>query len=292
MKVNGLVLILFTLFCSAALNAQVIEDDSTEVRYVLVELNNGQEYIGSVIEQNNQHIILRLENGGTFTIPMDQVASIQYVKYGSTDGYDVFYHNLQATRYFFGPNGFGLKQGEGYYQNTWIFINQVSVGVTDFFTIGGGVVPLFLFAGAPTPVWITPKFSVPIKEDLLNVGVGGLFGGVLGVEESFFGIGYGAVTFGNRDHNLNLSVGYGMSNGEWSSDPTITVSGMTRVGRKLYLISENYFLPNFEVAFLSFGGRSLFTNLSMDYGLVFPLETGVFIGIPWLGITVPFKPKN
>jgi hypothetical protein len=168
-------------------------------------------------------------------------------------------------------------------------VNQVSVGITDNFTLGGGVIPLFLFAGTPTPVWITPKFSFPVVEDVLNIGAGALLGGVVGEDGTTFGIAYGALTLGNRNHNLNISVGYGMIEGEWSSDPTITVSGMTRVGRKFYLISENYILPNFEVGLLSFGGRSLFPKISMDYGLVFPTGTGEFIGIPWLGITVPFS---
>ena len=123
------------------------------------------------------------------------------------------------------------------------------------------------------------------------MGVGGLFGTIIGEEETGFGIGYGALTFGDRNTNLNISVGNGMAGGEWSSNPTITVSGMARIGRKLYLISENYFLPNFEATILSFGGRTLFSNISMDYGLVFPVNE-FFIGIPWLGITVPFVPKR
>ena len=273
--------------------AQVIEDQDTSVqRFVLVELLNGEEYVGVILDQSVDHVLLRLETGKEMTIPMDQVSSLQYMPAKDSHGKDFFYHNLQATRYFFGPNGFGLKQGEGYYQNTWIFVNQASVGVTDYFSIGVGVVPLFLFAGTATPVWITPKFSIPVKEDAFNIGVGGLFGNVIGAEESFFGIGYGAFTLGSRDNNINFSLGYGMVDGEWSQDPTITVSGMARLGRKFYLISENYFLPNLEVSLLSFGGRSMFSKMSMDYGLVFPLEGGIFIGIPWLGITVPFAPKN
>lgn len=218
MKSSGIALILvfcFTMLASSVV-AQVIEDqDSAEQRLVLVELFSGQEFIGVIIEQDINQLTLKLETGEEFTIPMDQVESMRFIRKDKprTSNTEVFYHNLQATRYFFGPNGFGLKQGEGYYQNTWIFVNQASVGVTDYFTLGAGVVPLFLFAGTPSPIWITPKFSIPVKQDLLNVGVGGLFGTVVGEEGTSFGIAYAAFTLGNRDHNLNLSVGYGMVEG-------------------------------------------------------------------------------
>jgi hypothetical protein len=54
-----------------------------------------------------------------------------------------------------------MNKGEGYYHNFMVFINQATYGVTDNISIGGGLVPLFLFGGL-TPVWITPKVSVPI----------------------------------------------------------------------------------------------------------------------------------
>lgn len=267
---------------------QVPEDKAPE--YVFLVLQNGTELKGRLLRQENDSISLEVEGVGLLSVAMSNVRSMRKMPYRSYGGSEFFYHNLQATRYFFSPNGFGLKKGEAYYQNTWIFINQASYGFSDNFTLGVGVVPLFLFAGAPSPVWITPKLSFPVREDVLNIGVGGLFGTVLGFEEATFGIGYGSLTLGDRDRNLNLAVGYGMAGGEWSSVPNITLSGMLRLGRKFYLLSENYFVPDAEVALFSIGGRSFLERASIDYGLVIPSGTGVFVGIPWLGFTIPFVP--
>jgi len=155
-------------------------------------------------------------------------------------------------------NGYGLKQGEGYYQNTWIMLNQVSYGATDYLTLGAGVVPLFLFAGSPTPFWITPKVAIPIVKDKVNLSAGMILGYVLG-EDFGFGIGYGAFTVGNRDSNLTLGAGWAYVDSQWAESPTLTLSGMTRVSRKTYLLTENYYIGTGygSIGIISAGGRSV-----------------------------------
>ena len=203
-----------------------------------------------------------------------------------------WFDNPHATRYFFMTNGYGLRKGEAYYQNTWIMFNQVSYGITDHITLGGGMVPLFLFAGSPTPVWITPKVAIPIVKDKINLSAGMILGHILG-EGVNFGIGYGAFSVGNRDNNLTLGAGWAFADGDWANSPTITLSGMTRVGRKTYLLTENYYIGisgDSSIGILSMGGRSVQKRLAVDYGLIIPIgaEIGTFIAVPWLGIAIPF----
>ena len=160
--------------------------------------------------------------------------------------------------------------------------------------------PLFLIAGSPTPVWLTPKLSVPVVRDKFNLGAGMLFVHVLG-DGSSFGIAYGASTIGNRESNLTLGAGWGFSgydsNWDWSDRVTLMLSGMTRVGKKTYLLTENYYMSlgsgdSFGIIML--GGRSVQKRLAVDYGLVLPVGTdlGEFIAIPWLSITLPFGNIN
>ena len=169
--------------------------------------------------------------------------------------------------------------------------NQVSYGATNYLTLGAGVVPLFLFAGSPTPFWITPKLAIPIVKDKINLSAGMILGYLLG-EDFGFGIGYGAVTVGGRDRNLTLGAGWAYADSRWAESPTLTLSGMTRVGKKTYLLTENYYIGtgNSSLGLISLGGRSVQKRLAVDYGLVFPVgaDIGTFIAIPWLGIAVPF----
>ncbi len=157
------------------------------------------------------------------------------------------------------------------------------------------MVPLFFFGGTATPVWIVPKFSFPVVKDKFNVGAGAIAGTLLG-EGSGFGIIYGLGTVGNRNNNLTIGFGYAFADGQWSSSPIITVSGMARLGARGYLLSENYFIrvDDESLALLSIGGRSIIKKAGLDYGLFIPVtgEIDSFIAIPWLGITLPFGKKK
>jgi hypothetical protein len=155
---------------------------------------------------------------------------------------------------------------------------------------------LFLFAGAPTPVWVIPKVSIPVVKDKFNIGAGALVGYVIGAEEAGFGIVYGTGTIGTRDKNLSLGVGYGWAAGEFTQKPIINLCILIRTSPRSYFMSENYYLyiDESNVVLLSLGGRSVIKRIGLDYGLFVPFSSDLdsFVAIPWLGITVPLgKPK-
>lgn len=266
------------------------QDTSEPYRYVVVEMKSGEQHIGYLMYEDDTEINLKTETQGVLILKWRDILSIKDIEKKEVTKEGVYYeYNLQSTRYFFGPNGFGLKKGEGYYQNVWILFNQVSYGITDYISASAGVVPLFLFAGAPSPFWIVPKVSIPVVEDKINIGAGALLGGISGEENSSFGIAFGSFTYGNRNSNISVSLGYGMAGGEWSSAPVVTLSGMLRVSKKTYLITENYIFPEeVELSLISLGGRSFAKKVGIDYGLFIPVGIGVAVAIPWLGITVPF----
>lgn len=271
--------------------AQIITTDSTQ--QVMVETRDGNQFIGRIVGQTAETIVLRTDNFGNITLQKKQVVKMEIVQKERIIEGEYWPENPHGTRYLFGPNGYGLRKGEGYYSNTWIFFNQVSYGVTNNFTVGVGVIPLFLFAGAPTPIWITPKVSIPIKKDMVNLGVGGLFATVLGGDEGggSFGVAYGQLTIGPRDKNINVGLGYGYAGNDWANTPTVSISGTLRTGKKFALITENYIFDTGDSNYtlLSFGGRFIGRKLAVDAALLLPTETGgEFVAVPWLGINVPF----
>jgi hypothetical protein len=173
--------------------------------------------------------------------------------------------------------------------------NQAVYGFTDHFSGGVGVMPLFLLGGTSTPAWLTAKFSVPIVKDKVNLGIGALAGTVIGEQNSNFGILYGISTFGSKDNNLNIGLGWGFAGGKMARNPTVNISGMIRTGAKGYFITENYFIgtPDNFVVLMSVGGRRIIKHIGLDFGAVIPLgaDIGSLIAIPWLGFTIPFGNK-
>jgi hypothetical protein len=284
-------LVFLCLIASTAFSQ--VEPDSS--RLCRIETKDGNEFIGLVAAEDSVSIVLETKLLGKVIIPRTSVKTITWLKLSSMKAGQLWYENTQSTRYFWSPNGYGLKKGEGYYQNIWVLWNQASVGVTDYFSVGAGIIPLFFFGGAPTPVWIVPKFSIPVVKDKFNLGVGALAGTVLG-EGSGFGIVYGLGTVGNRNNNLTLGFGYGFAGGAWASKPMITLSGMARTGPKGYLVTENYYINTVDgtLLLLSAGGRTINKKAGIDYGLFFPISSdiGTFVAIPWLGITIPFGNKQ
>jgi hypothetical protein len=266
------------------------QESSNSKSIWLVDTEDGNSFMGSIVSEDSLQLTLLTEIYGTIRIPVAQIKTKKVLNKSSLIEGEYWFGNPHSTRYFFMTNGYGLQKGEAYYQNTWIMFNQISYGITNHITLGAGVVPLFLFAGAPTPVWITPKVAIPIVKDKFNMSAGMILGHIFG-EGVSFGIGYGDFTLGTKDKNLTFGAGWAFAGGEWADSPTLTLSGMTRVGRKTYLLTENYYIgiEGSSLGILSAGGRSVQKRLAIDYGLIFPLSSdlGTFIAIPWLGIAIP-----
>lgn len=263
------------------------EQDTTAI--VRIETKDGNEYVGRIVASTVEYFRLETKNLGTIRIMKRDIVDIEEVESYEIKDNTIWFHNPQSARYLWSPNGYGLKKGEGYYQNIWVLFNHAAIGVTDHFSLGAGVVPLFMFGGAPTPAWITPKFSLPISEDRVNVGLGGLFGTVLGEEDTSFGLAFGHFTLGSRDRNVTFGMGYGYADGDWGNLPTLSLAASIRTGPRGYFMTENYYLSSGSdgLGLMSFAGRRLFKRTGLDYGAIFPLVDGAFVVIPWLGLTLP-----
>ncbi|MBL7864877.1 MAG: hypothetical protein JNK10_08385 [Cyclobacteriaceae bacterium] len=266
--------------------------DTTQL--VQIEVADGNKFIGRIVFQDQSIIRIQTEQLGILQFPRENVREIIPIRPDQIKEGGYWFENPQATRHFWAPNGYGLRKGEAYYQNVWILFNQFSVGVTNNFSVGFGLVPAFLFAGAATPMWITPKFSIPVSREKFNLGIGGLIGtSSLTEKGNGFGILYGMTTFGGKDKNISFGLGYGYSGGKMASHPTITMSALVRVSARGYFITENYYLGTSSLVLMSLGGRRMVNRTGIDFGLVIPIESGMstLVAIPWLGITAPLHKR-
>jgi hypothetical protein len=268
----------------------IVDAQDQEGETVRVTTLDDNVLIGVIIQEDDQRIVLRVDGIGDLTLERSNIRSLEVIDSGRIKDGKYWFDNPQGTRYFFAPNALSLNKGSGYYQNTWIFFNNVNYGVSDYVSVGAGIVPLFLLGEFNLPLWLLPKVSIPVSSDNIHIGAGALLGGVVGVDGGGFGLVYGNTTFGNRDKNLTLGLGYGYAGTEWSNTPLVNISGLIRTGQKFYWLAEIYFLPGIEGSgFGIFGARWAPERFAVDFGLARPItETGGIIGVPWLGITIPF----
>jgi hypothetical protein len=284
-----LIVVLNSLHCLG----QNVPDSTRTVR---VETIDGNVFIGNIVSEDSLNLVIKTETLGNLKIPINNIKSRSELKELKKVGKDYWLPNPQSSRYFWAPNGYGLEGGSSYYQNIWILYNQFSFGLSNNFSIGAGLLPLFLFAGTATPVWIVPKFSIPIVENKINLGAGALLGTAIGGRSEGYGLLYGTSTFGSRDKNFSLGIAYGFAGNSWLRVPVINASCLIRTGPKGYFVSENYLITveGETIALISLGGRSIIRNISLDYSLWIPVGNGIgsFVAIPFLGVTIPMSRKK
>lgn len=286
---------IFLFLFASQLSAQ---DD---IIIIEAEMHDGTTILGTLIEDNETHLILNSKAIGRISIDKMNIRLYKRVKENLIAKENGWVENPNATRNIFSPTGYGLKKNEGYYQNFMLGLNQLSYGVTDNFTIGLTLEAFSTFAAIngliDSPAFaITPKYSIPVKKDFYNIGVGAMIISLPDTEMLFdWNLFYVVNTVGSKDRNVSLGVAYGLKEGSLANLPTFTLSGTYRISPQLSLITENWFIPDIKSfqAFNLFGVRITGKKVSWDISLVatkLGTQLGRYLLIPFpiAGVTVPF----
>ncbi len=286
----------FLVLLLAPLATVQAQTDTTLTKTVIgkrwiVETRDGSVIQGIFLGQTEGGIRLQTDSAGEVLIPHQQIKSTKILDDSRMRNGEYWFENPNATRYLFSPSAFSLKKGEAYYQNTYLVLNSFNIGITDNLTMGGGFELISTFTGTPA-FYITPKYTFEINNKW-RAGGGVLYANVLGVDSDFsgLGIGYGIVTYGNTDDNATLGMGYGFVDGELSSKPVITLSGMKRLSKRIGLVSENWLVPtDGYYGVLSYGVRFMGERLTVDLAFINNRDIAqeILIGIPYVDFVIKF----
>src|SRR5665811_1272379 len=140
-----LCLIVLLLLISISGSAQ----EKSGPKKIGIETYDGNNYTGQIISSDSLKVVFKSDKLGEITLKQTDIKKMISLDSILVKRDQYWLENPQATRYFFSPNGYGLKKGEGYYQNIWVMINSFAIGLNDYFSVGGGVIPIFLFGGGP-----------------------------------------------------------------------------------------------------------------------------------------------
>jgi hypothetical protein len=256
--------------------------DSTIV--VTVSTIDGSSIVGRVVATNDSSIQVQT-SGGILTIPFTSIRSVQTASQRAAEGW---FPNPNATRLFFAPTGQMLKKGEGYFSDYELFFPGVAYGLTDNFTIGGGV-SVFPTGVDDQIYYVTPKIGMSVGEKV-HLGAGIIAGGEIGGDGDVAGIFYGVGTYGTGDASITGGLGYGFAGDDVTSEPLAMIGGEKRISKRVALVTENYFVTSAVGDPLVSGGvRLMSEKLTVDFGLFKLLGNDDDIPLfPWIDFVFKF----
>ena len=238
----------------------------------IYEFRDGTVIIGTFDRSEEGNIYIKDLEGEEVYIPKVMVAQTHEVTDDNIKNGEYWFPNLHDSRYFFSPSAFGLKEGEGYYSNSYWMLWQAQFGITDEFSIGAGTT----FWGFPST--LNAKYSFNIKDDInAAMGwfwVGDLFGWTDGDMGSLINMPYAVATKGSRENNITLGMGYNLAtpfddyrdNNESMLNEerlVLNVGGTFRTGRRFALVFEGWILNgDGELEFMGGPGIRYFRKIN------------------------------
>jgi hypothetical protein len=238
-----------------------------EGRISQILLRDGSTLNGRVVEVTPT-IVRFVSSIGETSIPRSSIVSVRLVALTSMHEGQVWPEDPSRTRLFFAPTGRMLRTSETYFSDAYVFFPSVQVGVTDQFTIGGGM-SIFPGVGLDEQIYyLTPKVGLYSSPNV-NVAIGALVAGAQVIsDDSPFGIGYGVVTLGDENTSATIGTGFGFSRGNASSTGVLMLGGSNRVSKSFALVTENYLTTERDASVLVSGGvRFMSEHIAVDLAL-------------------------
>jgi hypothetical protein len=293
MRINVSFILTLCVVAGCAISAHAGADfkipDSTKVQ--MITMSDGSTLIGRIVEVGDMTIVFDGPVGRS-VISKDRVRQIREVEKSEIKNGKHWFANPNRSRLFLWPTGRTLKKGQGYFGDIYIFLPSVAFGVTDQFTIEGGM-SLFpglgldnqlLYAMPRLGFHAAPAVDFSIAAIIYRTPSDWDDGDAHSV-----GLLCGTGTFGSENHSLSVGVGYGFADGELENKPALMLGGEVRVARRLSFMSENWILPGVDDAVVSYGLRFLGERMAVDLAFFTVLDADVvFPGVPFVGFVWNF----
>jgi opacity protein-like surface antigen len=237
---------------------------------VEIQKKDGSEVGGTLIGAGKDSVRLSRYAGDTLAVSFRDIKTIDYVDPNKRSyKWD---EQPNTTRYLLTPSAHTLRKGEVTYQNTYLLLNGVQVGITDRIMAGAGA---DIFTGST--FFITSKFNL-IQKPKYKFSAGANFFRLpkdfiedfSGEDIRNMGMAYGAGTWGNTNANFTVGAGYLIMKGD-ALPPIVTLSGTLRFLENFAVVTENWFFFVGDKAkvptILSGGLRYIGEEVSVDVGV-------------------------
>ena len=259
-------------------NTDQIEPDSTRQQVEIIT-RDGNEYIGEIVSENEQEIVLKTPSDITLTIPKNKILKRNEFSGKVVEG-KLFRPDPNKSMYMFAPSAFPIGDQKSYCRDFCLFFPSYNSGFGDNISVQLGA---FWFPGMmieDMPLVGSVKISLP------SFAKAQFAGGIMYIRFPGFddgtsmGMGFTFVTgtIGDNFTHASASLGWGYTQfeGEWDfmNDPILVLASNYRMSDNFALVYEGWFLPDFEVDFQPMMGSLRFfgKRFSFDFGGLFFLD--------------------
>ena len=249
-----------------------------------IVLDDGSQLIATL--KRAQHDTLIVQTLGKLQIPIPDINIEKVIDLrGKIYKGKFFRTDPNTSRLFFAPTGRKLKAKNGYFADYYIFFPTLAFGVTDFFSISGGV---SLIPGTVSQLlYFAPKFTFQISPQM-GFGTGFLYLAIPN-EEHDINLGYIVTTIGSDQSSVTLGAGLPLTSSPDKS-PILLIGGETQISNRVKLITENWIFTEEGTTILFSGGIRFFgERLAVDLAFISSKEAfraGGFPFIPWVDFSV------
>ena len=265
------------------------EQDSLADSLMSISLTDGTQLEGIITQETETHILVETLLGLEIKVPRASIVSIE--KYHAS----VFSRpDPNYTRLMFAPTGRPLRRGDAYFFNHYVLFPGMAYGLTDHFTLSGGVSVLPGVGLNEQLLSVAPKFGLYTSGDVaLSAGV--LY---MRIEDDAGGMAFVVGTKGSPDKSFTCGIGLGYiaEEGEdvdFAEHPVLLLGGNIRLSESMALVSENWLITGGDFKLdqqpLGLALRFLGTKIAVDAGAIIVgevLKEG--FPIPWLSFVYNF----
>lgn len=283
MKVMAKLRIVTAVLLMAAISSMTFAQEPSTAeqsqpgKIFVVIKNDGTQFTGPIISQDEREVIMDTEKIGRVAIPRHEIREIREGDADDLGQGDYLGSKTFSSRHFLTLNALPLKKGE-HFAAINLYGPEAYFTLADNFTLGG------ITSWVGVPIVASLKYTLHVNQNL-HFGLG-LYGGTLSWASirSLGGLAYGSVTVGNFNNNLTLSAGYaGVTNGENTSgsEPLLSVGGMVRLGKSVSLVGDSFIYAGENPVALVIPGLRFSRNegRAFQFGLA---------GVVYEGKAIPF----
>ena len=198
------------------------------------------------------------------------------------------------SRLMFAPTGRPLRRGDRYFFNHYVFFPGMAYGLTDRFSLSGGVSFIPGLGLDDQVLSVAPKFGL-YASDEVALSAGALYMHVAG---DAGGIAFVVGTKGTPDKSFTCGIGLGYiaEEGEdvdFAEHPVLLLGGNIRLSKSMALVSENWLITGGDFKLdqqpLGLALRFLSSKIAVDVGAIIVGEViKEGFPIPWLSFVYHF----